>query len=154
MSREFHPHPHPHRYTEPLPETVRVVAADALECDWRELVADSMGGDPALLGPVKIVGNIPYAITTPLIEKALESPLPALIVFLVQKDVADRAASGPGSKSYGSLSVGIQVVATIERLFLIRAGSFQPPPRVESAVIRLTPLSEPLIAETGRADLR
>ena len=67
------------------------------------------------------------------------------IVFLVQKEVAERIVAKPGSKSYGALSVGVQAVASAERLFNVPAGAFHPPPKVDSAVIRLTPLAHPLV---------
>ncbi len=141
--------------SEPLPNNVRVVADDALRCDWWALVTNAdLTGPPPKPGPVKIAGNIPYAITTPLLEKALLPPLPSSIVFLVQKDVAERIAADPGSKRYGALSVGIQVVAAVERLFSVRAGSFSPPPKVESAVIRLTPLAKPMLSQAERPEFR
>lgn len=93
----------------------------------------------------KFVGNIPYYITTPIIELALRER-PALIVLLVQDEVADRIGSAPGSKVYGALSVGAQVEAQVEKLFTVKAGSFSPPPTVRSAVIRLRPLEHPLVA--------
>ncbi|HET9707678.1 MAG TPA: 16S rRNA (adenine(1518)-N(6)/adenine(1519)-N(6))-dimethyltransferase RsmA [Gemmatimonadales bacterium] len=93
----------------------------------------------------KFVGNIPYYITTPIIELALRER-PALIVLLVQDEVADRIVSAPGSKVYGGLSVGAQVEAHVEKVFTVKAGSFTPPPKVHSAVIRLRPRERPLVA--------
>jgi len=125
---------------------VRIVEGDALLIDWASLVGESpirQSPDPA--PAFKVIGNIPYNITTPLIEKALTPPYPERIVFLVQAEVAERLAARPGSKPYGGLSVGVQAQARVERLFAVRAGAFQPPPRVDSAVVRLTPLGEPLI---------
>jgi 16S rRNA (adenine1518-N6/adenine1519-N6)-dimethyltransferase len=133
-----------------LPRNVVVVGADALELDWHE----ALHGAPLPPAVPKIVGNIPYAITTPLIDKALTPPLPERIVFLVQKEVADRLAAGAGSKTYGALSVGVQSVARVERLFTVRAGAFRPPPQVDSAVIRLTPLEEPLVPPARQAAFR
>jgi 16S rRNA (adenine1518-N6/adenine1519-N6)-dimethyltransferase len=76
-------------------------------------------------------------------------------VFLVQKEVADRLAADPGTRSYGALSVNVQAVATVERLFRVPAGAFHPPPRVESAVVRVEPRADPVIhpdeAENFRA---
>src|SRR5262249_57403748 len=69
-----------------------------------------------------------------------------LIVLLVQEEVADRIVSAPGSKAYGALSVGAQVEAHVEKVFAVKAGSFTPPPKVQSAVIRLRPLERPLVA--------
>ncbi len=112
-----------------------IVEGDALETDW-----------PAVAGPRYLVaGNIPYNITSPLIDKALDPPRPARIVFLVQKEVADRVTAPAGEPAYGALSVGVQSVALAERLFTVPAGAFHPRPKVDSAVLRLTPLAEPLV---------
>jgi 16S rRNA (adenine1518-N6/adenine1519-N6)-dimethyltransferase len=116
---------------------VQVVEADALEADWH-----------ALAGPDFLVaGNIPYNITSPLIDKALTPPRPRRIVFLVQREVADRVDAAPGSEAYGALSVGVQAVARAERLFTVPAGAFHPRPRVDSAVLRLTPLATPIVSD-------
>jgi 16S rRNA (adenine1518-N6/adenine1519-N6)-dimethyltransferase len=115
-----------------------VLEADALEADWH-----------AIAGPDFLVaGNIPYNITSPLLDKALAPPRPRRIVFLVQKEVADRVGAAPGGEAYGALSVGVQAVARAERLFTVAAGAFQPRPRVDSAVLRLTPLAEPLVSNS------
>jgi 16S rRNA (adenine1518-N6/adenine1519-N6)-dimethyltransferase len=119
----------------------RIVEGDALELDWRE--AAGAGAGESIL----VTGNIPYNITTPLLDRALAPPRPTRIVFLVQKEVADRLAAPPGTKVYGALSVGVQAVARIEKLFSVPAGAFVPPPKVDSAVIRLTPLDAPLVAD-------
>jgi 16S rRNA (adenine1518-N6/adenine1519-N6)-dimethyltransferase len=76
------------------------------------------------------------------------------VVFLVQEEVADRIVAAPGSKTYGALSVGVQVVARAEKLFTIKPGSFRPPPRVHSAVVRLRPLLEPLVDQEEVPRLR
>ena len=102
----------------------------------------------------KVVGNIPYYITSPLIDKALTPPLPERVVFLVQAEVADRLAAPPGGKTYGALSVGVQVVARVEKLFTVAPGAFKPPPKVRSALIRLTPLAQPLVTPDEIAPLR
>ncbi len=137
-------------------ERLTVVHGDALRLDWHALV-DTGAAVPRSgfrVPRFKIVGNIPYAITSPLIDKALTPPLPACIVFLVQAEVADRIAASPGSKTYGALSVGVQAVCRVERLFTVRAGAFTPPPKVTSAVVRLTPLAQPLIAPGESAAFR
>jgi 16S rRNA (adenine1518-N6/adenine1519-N6)-dimethyltransferase len=118
---------------------VEIVTADALTVDWHELRTRSALGHPHW----KIVGNIPYYITSPLLDKALTPPVPERIVFLVQTEVADRIVAAPGSRTYGALSVGVQVVSRAEKLFRVKAGSFQPPPEVDSTVIRLRPLRDP-----------
>lgn len=112
-------------------ENLQVIAGDALKLVWPRVA--------------KVVGNIPYYITSPLIDTALTPPLPERVVFLMQAEVADRLAAGPGSKTYGALSVGVQAVARVEKLFNIAAGAFRPPPKVGSSVVRLLPLSEPLV---------
>ncbi len=132
-----------------LPGNVSVVEGDALDLDWPGSV-----GDDAPAHGYKVTGNIPYAITSPLIEKALTPPLPQVVVFLVQREVADRVAAEPGGKTYGGLSVGVQTVAHAERLFTVCAGAFKPPPKVDSAVVRLTPLADPLVAPSQHAEFR
>jgi len=120
----------------------RLVEGDALDLDWHELVE----------APFLVAGNIPYNITSPLLDKALEHPLPERIVFLMQKEVADRVTARAGEPAYGALSVGVQSLTRAERLFTVPAGAFHPRPKVDSAVLRLTPLERPLVslAEQGR----
>lgn len=127
-----------------VPANVRVVEGDALEANWPTLVSDPTAHR------FKVIGNIPYYITTPLIEKALSPPLPVTVVFLVQKEVADRLGAPPGSKTYGALSAGVQAIASVERLFVVKKGAFRPPPKVDSAVVRLRPLQKPLVADHER----
>lgn len=126
----------------------RIVEGDALELDWRD-AAGALPGEPLL-----VAGNIPYNITSPLLDRALAPPRPLRIVFLVQKEVADRLAAAPGSKTYGALTVGVGAVARIERLFGVPAGAFVPAPKVDSAVIRLVPLADPLVPDAHRAAFR
>lgn len=117
--------------------SLRLIEGDALDIDWH-----------AAAGPDALVaGNIPYNITSPLIDKALQPPRPRRIVFLVQKEVADRVSAAAGSDAYGALSVGVQAVAQCERLFVVPAGAFTPRPKVDSAVLRLTPLQHPLVPD-------
>ena len=130
----------------------QVVTGDALELDWH--AAHSRHQTPDTRHRLKIVGNIPYYITSPLIDKALTPPLPERIVFLVQDEVADRIAARPGGKTYGALSVGVQAVAKVEKLFTVAPGSFRPPPKVRGALIRLTPLAQPLVMDVEVAPLR
>lgn len=118
------------------------VLAEALRVDPPAPHVEVIGGD-ALVVPWPaadvVCGNIPYQITSPLIARALTPPRPRRIVFLVQREVADRVAAPPGDRAYGALSAAVQLVAVVERLFTVRAGAFRPPPRVESAVVRITP---------------
>ena len=130
-----------------VPDVV-ILEADALDVEWHAAAGHP---DPARF---IVAGNIPYNITSPLIDKALGSPLPARVVFLVQKEVAERLASGPGSGEYGALSVGVQAVARVEQLFTVPAGAFKPAPKVDSAVIRLTPLDRALVPAARRESFR
>ncbi len=132
---------------ERVPEA-HLVVGDALELDWRQ-VARANPGDPLL-----VAGNIPYQITSPLLARALEPPLPLRIVFLVQEEVADRLVSSAGSADYGALTVGVQVMAAVEKLFRVSAGAFHPRPKVDSAVVRLTPRDVPLVPEPERPAFR
>jgi 16S rRNA (adenine1518-N6/adenine1519-N6)-dimethyltransferase len=91
------------------------------------------------------VGNVPYYITTPIIFHALVRPRPKRAVYLVQREVAERLASPPGSRTYGALSVNVQAVAEVEWLFGVPRGAFAPPPKVDSAVVRITPRAEPAV---------
>jgi 16S rRNA (adenine1518-N6/adenine1519-N6)-dimethyltransferase len=117
---------------------------DALDLDWR-----------ALAGPDYVIcGNIPYHITSPLIDKALQPPRARRVVFLMQKEVADRIAAPPGGDTYGALTIGVQAVARVEKLFVVAKGSFNPVPKVDSAVVRFTPLEHPLIRDAEVADFR
>ena len=130
---------------------LRLVHADALDTDWHAAIAPALqvGG-----GEYLVTGNIPYNITTPLIDQALTSPFPARIVFLVQKEVAERTAALPGGGEYGALSVGVQAACRVERLFTVSAGAFTPPPKVDSAVLRLTPRAEPLVGASAQPAFR
>lgn len=103
---------------------------------------DILKADLSQWGPVTVVGNLPYYITSPIIEKtlALGSQLNRA-VFLLQKEVAERVTARPGTRAYGYLSVQTQILSTPEMLFTVPASVFHPPPKVDSAVVRLTPRS-------------
>ena len=104
---------------------------------------------------LKVIGNIPYNITTPILFHLLENrPRPALIVLMVQREVADRILAEPGGKTYGALAVGIQAVAAVERVLHVGRSAFRPAPDVDSTVIRLTPFRPPRLDESTEAALR
>lgn len=127
---------------------VSVVQGDILEVDLRAIV----GGDISI---AKVVGNIPYNITTPIIFRLLERDLrPARIVLMIQREVADRILAPPGDPEYGALSVGVRSVARVERLFHVARGSFRPVPRVDSTVIRIVPIVPPPLTRLEEQDLR
>jgi 16S rRNA (adenine1518-N6/adenine1519-N6)-dimethyltransferase len=112
-----------------------IIEADVLDVNLGELA----GGEFAL------AGNVPYYITTPILFQALRQPRARRSVLLVQREVASRMAAEPGAEDYGALSVNVQALANVEMLFRIPAGAFTPPPRVESAVVRVTPRSDPVV---------
>lgn len=125
-------------------ERVRIVEGDVLRTPLGELA----GGEYAL------VGNVPYYITTPIVFHALQRPRPSHAVFLVQREVADRMTAAPGSSEYGALTVNLQAVARVELLFSVPAGAFHPPPKVQSAVVRIEPLAKPLVPQGVEHDFR
>lgn len=142
---------------------LRLVEGDALAADWHGLMGPEVAGSRGRevssahrsgVAPFLLTGNIPYHITSPLLDKALTPPRPARIVFLVQREVAERLAAPPGSAGYGALTVGVQAVASVEQLFRVAAGAFHPPPRVDSAVVRLEPLAVPLVRDEETAGFR
>ena len=114
---------------------VLIAEADVLEVSLGELAA----------GPYVLVGNVPYYITTPILFHALVPPRAERSVYLVQKEVADRLSAAPGTKEYGALTVNVAAVAKAETLFKVPASAFSPPPKVESALVRITPLPQPLL---------
>ena len=124
--------------------TVRIVEADVLETDLGDLAG----------GPYALIGNVPYYITTPILFHALRPPRATRAVYLVQREVAERMRAAPGTKDYGALTVNLQSLATVEMLFRIPAGAFHPPPKVESAVVRVTPRIDPLVVEGEEGGFR
>lgn len=131
-------------------DDVDVVHGDALDVDLSALVADGesstspSGADSGL----RVISNVPYAITSPLLFRLLEvRPFPVRIVVLVQEEVARRIVADPGGKEYGALTVGIQVRAAAERAFGVSRSCFRPVPEVDSAAVVLTPREGPSVAE-------
>ncbi len=116
-----------------------IVHADIMKADMEAIWRDTFEGKP-----FKVVANLPYYITTPVIMRLLESGLPIVsLTVMVQKEVADRLVSEPGSKDYGAISVAVQFRTEAERSFLVPAGAFSPPPRVQSAVLKMVVRREP-----------
>jgi 16S rRNA (adenine1518-N6/adenine1519-N6)-dimethyltransferase len=127
-----------------------LIEGDALELNWVQLVAPWVKTGKRW----RVVGNIPYFITSPLLEKALTPPWAASVTYLVQREVAERIVATAGSKNYGALTVGVSVVANANLVFNIGRGSFRPPPNVDSSLIHLVPREEPLIAAVQVIPLR
>jgi 16S rRNA (adenine1518-N6/adenine1519-N6)-dimethyltransferase len=118
-----------------------VLEADVLDADFREVLKRA-GARP---GEAKLVGNLPYSISSPILSKTLESKaLFARCVFLIQKEVAERVCARPRSKDYAPLSILVQNAFEARLEFKVSPGSFSPPPRVDSAVISLTKRAQPL----------
>jgi 16S rRNA (adenine1518-N6/adenine1519-N6)-dimethyltransferase len=93
---------------------------------------------------LKVIGNIPYNITTPIIFHFLERrPRPAELLLMVQRELADRLLATPGGKTYGALAVGVQSVADVERVLNVGRNAFRPVPEVDSTVVRITPHTPP-----------
>ncbi|MBT9595228.1 MAG: 16S rRNA (adenine(1518)-N(6)/adenine(1519)-N(6))-dimethyltransferase RsmA [Vitreoscilla sp.] len=121
-----------------------VVESDVLKVDMPALT-ERLGG------PLRLVGNLPYNISTPILFHLLASAhCVADQHFMLQKEVVDRMAAGPGSKTYGRLSVMLQWRYDIESLIEVPPGSFDPPPQVDSAVVRMVPLPEMVALDMPR----
>lgn len=113
---------------------VSVLNEDILRADLPGIIKEA-----AMPGDVKIVGNLPYYITTPILLGLLEQDLPLeSITAMVQKEVAERITASPGGKDYGVLSVSLQYYCRAERVLDVPADSFRPRPKVDSAVVKLT----------------
>lgn len=118
---------------------INLIHDDALRTDYKELLQ-------GITAPLKAVGNLPYSISTPILEKLLElSGQLEDMVFLLQEEVVDRLAAKVGTKSYGRLAIWVQTLCEIERGPRIPRGSFHPVPDVESRLIRLTPRKSPRV---------
>lgn len=118
-------------------DNVEIVNADILKTDIEALCVKAKEKNEHLKN-VKIVGNLPYYITTPIIMKLLEGNVPAeSITIMMQKEVADRLTASPGKKVYGAITVAVQYYCTIETIVQVSAECFVPQPKVDSTVLRL-----------------
>ncbi len=121
---------------------VRVINRDILKTDIGQLVEESRS-EGLFSGKVHIVGNLPYYITTPIIMKLLEDNVPAdSITVMMQKEVADRIRSAPGSRTYGAISAAVQYYCRVSKITDVPKEAFVPRPKVESTVLRLEPLKD------------
>ena len=114
---------------------VHIVEQDVLKVDLTTLVQ----------GDFVVVGNVPYYITTPILFHVLRRPLPRHAVFLVQREVAERVTATAGTSEYGALSVNVQAIATPQIVRHVPPSAFRPPPKVDSAVIKVVPRADPLV---------
>ncbi len=117
---------------------VDVVHGDVLRLDLRALTSD--------WSRTRVVGNIPYNVTTPIVFRLLRPPCPRDVVLTVQAEVARRILAGPGSRTYGALSVGVAVHARAERICRVPRAAFRPVPRVDSEALRITPHAPPKLS--------
>ena len=108
-----------------------IIHKDVLQVDFGKLAGDER---------IRLVGNLPYNISTPILFHVLEHAEGIVDMhFMLQKEVVDRMAAAPGSKAYGRLTVMLQALCTVEPLFDVPPAAFRPPPKVDSAVVRLRP---------------
>lgn len=123
-------------------ENVHVVAGDAMEVDIDKAVISRTGNN----GPYKLIANLPYYITTPLIMHLIKRRFNiSLFIIMVQQEVAERMAALPGGKEYGALSVAVQFYTEVALLFRVPRTVFMPRPEVDSAVVRLAARSKPAV---------
>lgn len=125
---------------------VTLVRGDILEADLAGLAED--------ISALKVIGNIPYNRTSPIVFRLLERPRPAEIVIMVQKEVGERMLAAPGSRTYGALSVGVRMVARTERVLRVRRTAFRPVPRVDSVVVRIRPFHPPRLSDVREKAVR
>lgn len=134
-----------HEYLAASYPEIEFVYTDFLVVDLESLVTQHAAG-----GPVCGVGNLPYQVTSEILFRFVDSPLRFdALVFMVQKEVAERIAAGPGKRSAGALTYKIALRYTCELAFTIGPELFLPPPRVDSALIVLRPLDEPFVASVA-----
>lgn len=121
---------------------IEILEGDVLDIDFQSVLRrPRVAGDAhhPVTGPARVVGNLPYYITSPILQHLLAfHDLFSVMVMLVQREVAERIAAKAGGREYGLLSATVQLYARIEKLFTLPPGAFSPPPRVHSTVLRLT----------------
>lgn len=119
-------------------DNVRVINQDILKTDLNKIIEEERTAGN-FTGGVKVIGNLPYYITTPIIMELLEKGVEAeSITIMMQKEVADRIKASPGGKIYGALSVAVQYYCTVEQIASVPKEVFVPRPKVDSAVLRLS----------------
>ena len=128
-------------------DNVTVIEGDILKTDVKSLLAEDLK-----TAPLKIVANLPYYVTTPIIMGFLESDLPVeRMTFLIQKEVGERLCAEPGTKAYGSLTIAAAFYADLEISFYVPATVFMPKPRVDSIVVTLTKRETPPVKLLDKA---
>ena len=121
---------------------IKVINEDVLKTDLQTRVKEFK--NPNL--PIKVVANLPYYITTPILMHLIESKIPfAEFVVMMQKEVADRISAEPNTKAYGSLSIAVQYYMTAKVAFVVPRTAFVPAPNVDSAILKMTRREQPLV---------
>ena len=122
-------------------DNLKVINKDCLKIDMRALIEEEFGGET-----ISIAANLPYYITTPIITSLIEAKLPIKnMVVMVQKEVAERIQAKPSTKDYGAISILCQYYTDPEIVTIVPAGLFVPPPKVDSAVLKMRFLDEPRV---------
>ena len=123
-------------------DNIKVINEDVLKADLQTRVKEFK--NPNL--PIKVVANLPYYITTPILMHLIESKIPfAEFVVMMQKEVADRISAEPNTKAYGSLSIAVQYYMTAKVAFVVPRTVFVPAPNVDSAILKMTRRKQPLV---------
>ena len=122
-------------------DNVKIINADVMKTDLKKLISDEFGDEK-----ISVAANLPYYITTPIITTLLEQKLPVKnIVIMIQKEVAERLNAKPGTKDYGAITLLCRYYTESEIVTTVPAGLFVPPPKVDSAVLKLKVLDEPSV---------
>ncbi|MCB5034345.1 16S rRNA (adenine(1518)-N(6)/adenine(1519)-N(6))-dimethyltransferase RsmA [Streptococcus mutans] len=123
-------------------DNIKVVNEDILKSDLQTRIKEFANPDL----PIKVVANLPYYITTPILMHLIESKIPfAEFVVMMQKEVADRISAQPNTKAYGSLSIAVQYYMTAKVAFIVPRTVFVPAPNVDSAILKMTRREQPLV---------
>ena len=123
-------------------DNVKVINEDVLKADLQTRVKEFENPDL----PIKVVANLPYYITTPILMHLIESKIPfSEFVVMMQKEVADRISAEPNTKAYGSLSIAVQYYMTTKMAFAVPRTVFVPAPNVDSAILKMTRRKQPLV---------
>ncbi|MEX0979827.1 MAG: 16S rRNA (adenine(1518)-N(6)/adenine(1519)-N(6))-dimethyltransferase RsmA [Gemmatimonadota bacterium] len=125
---------------------VEVIHGNVLDLDLAAVSRD--------VSSLRVIGNIPYNITAPILFKFLERPRARDILLMVQREVADRIVADAGTGAYGALAVGVRSVARVEQLLPVPRTAFRPVPKVDSSIIRVTPLDPPPLSQDEEERLR
>jgi 16S rRNA (adenine1518-N6/adenine1519-N6)-dimethyltransferase len=127
-----------------VPSNVRIVQGDFLDVDLADVIRDQPP-------PIRVVGNLPYNVASPILFRLLENSEDGRLLrdatLMLQREVADRLLAAPGGADYGAMSIQVQLLADVERVLSLPPGAFRPPPRVHSSVVRLR--FRPPLVEVG-----